>query len=164
MVLGITTAREYREKTQADLEDLEEDIINSRYAINAVTSVYHLHEWLWSKNLKSSTTKQVLNPTTKKACTISNLKLFKDWLDTNCPHFKLVQDLTNGSKHTFSPQAQSDEKVIGFGLGPYGVGPFGANYLLIDLGDDTEERYLVASDVISEAGKFMVDLSISLGE
>ncbi len=164
MVLGITTARDYREKTQADLDDLEGDISNSRYAINAVTSVYHLHEWLWSKNLKSSPTKQVVNPNTNMTSQVLSFKSFKAWLDTNCPHFKLVQDLTNGSKHTFTPQAQSDEKVTGFDSGPFGVGPYDTNYLLIDLGDDTEERYLVASEIISESGKFMVDLSIGLGE
>ncbi len=41
-------------------------------------------------------------------------------------------------------------------MGPYGVGPFGASYLLIDQGEDypNEIRYLVADAVLKEIVDF----------
>jgi hypothetical protein len=50
----------------------------------------------------------------------------------------------------------STEKIEGFGMGPYGIGPFGASYLLIDLGAEKApaDRWLVASDMLREIVKF----------
>ena len=41
-------------------------------------------------------------------------------------------------------------------MGPYGIGPFGASYLLIDLGAEKalEDRWLVASDMLREIVDF----------
>ena len=41
-------------------------------------------------------------------------------------------------------------------MGPYGIGPFGASYLLIDKGESypNETRYLVADDVLKEIVDF----------
>lgn len=156
MVFSITTAREYREKTESDLAALQSAIDNSSFAINAVTSAYHLHEWLWADVLKSRC------PINIKGVTITNKADFVNWLDSNCPNFELIQLLTNGSKHAFP--VHSGGKIAGYGEGPYGVGPYSAPYLLIDLGAQSgSDRYLVASQVIVCAAEFMIKLAKSWG-
>ena len=154
MVFAITNAREYREKVEEDLDELAKDIASSSRAMNAATSSYHLHEWLWAHNLKPK------KPVKLGTSTITSRADFRLWLDLECPHFKLLEDLANGSKHAYPVNGS---KVAGYGEGPYGVGPFGSPYLLIDLGDEVIDRYLVASDVIREAGEFMVNLAKSHG-
>ena len=154
MVFAITNAREFREKVEEDLDELAKDIANSSRAMNAAISVYHLHEWLWGHVLKQKKT------VTLGASIIRSKNQFVLWLDHNCPHFKLLQELANGSKHAYPVNGS---KVAGFGDGPYGIGPFGCPYLLIDLGPDIIDRYLVASTVIREAGDFMVSLAKNHG-
>jgi hypothetical protein len=154
MVFAITNAREYREKVEEDLEELAKEIANSSRAMNAATSSYHLHEWLWAHALKPK------KPVTLGTSTITSRAEFVSWLDLECPHFKLLQQLVRGSKHA-SPVNGNGSKVAGFGEGPLGVGPYGSPYLLIDLGDKVTDRHLVASDVIREAGEFMVNLAKS---
>jgi hypothetical protein len=155
MVFAITNAKEYREKVEEDLAELASDIANSSRAMNATISLYHLHEWLWAHTLKPK------KPVTLGTSTITSKKQFVSWLDLNCPHFELLQQLANGSKHAYP--VVSGPKVAGYGQGPYGIGPFGAPYLLIDLGNRAPKRYLVASDVIRDAGVFMVNLAKSHG-
>jgi len=150
MVFAITNAREFREKVEEDLDELAKDIANSSRAMNAAISTYHLHEWLWGHVLKPK------KPVTLGTSIIRSQDEFLSWLDDNCPHFTLLQELANGSKHAYPVNGS---KVAGFGQGPYGVGPFDAPYLLIDLGANVAGRYLVASTVIREAGDFMVNLA-----
>jgi hypothetical protein len=157
MVFAITNAREYREKVEEDLTELASDIANSSRAINAATSVYHLHEWLWTHTLKPK------KPVTLGSSTIKNYDELVKWLDDNCPHFTLIQELANGSKHAYP--VVSGRKVEGYGQGPWGIGPYNAPYLLLDLGGNKApaNRYLVASDVIQDAGVFMVKFAKSQG-
>lgn len=154
MVFAITNAKEYRKKVEKDLSDLAAEIANSSRAINAVTSTFHIHEWLWAHVIKPQ------QPVALGSTSIKTKREFLQWLDDNCPHFKLIQDMANGSKHAYPVNGS---KVQGFGVGPYGIGPWGAPYLLIDTGEGIPERYLVASEVIKEAGEFMVNLSKQLG-
>lgn len=103
-------------------------------------------------------------PTSVDGVLLTKKKDFVDFLDQNCPHFELVQGLTNGSKHAFP--VHSGGEVEGYGNGPFGIGPFGAPYLLIDLGAGAGtgmDRYLVASSVIEGAARYMIDLSKRLG-
>ena len=159
MVFGITDARAYRKKVQVDLGNFMAAIADPYCAINACTSIFHLQEWLWTHNLKS------MNPPIVRGSVLRGSKgknSWLGWLDQNCPYFGLIQELTNGSKHA-SP-VHSSSVVSGYGSGPYGFGPFGKPYLLIDMkeGEGTD-RYRVASNVVREAGDFMITLSIELG-
>ena len=154
MVFAITNAREFREKVEEDLDELAKDIANSSRAMNAAISTYHLHEWLWGHVLKPK------KPVKLGTSIINSKAEFVSWLDHNCPHFTLLQELANGSKHAYPVNGS---KVSGFGQGPYGVGPFGVPYLLIDLGGDVAVRHLVASTVICKAGDFMVNLAKNHG-
>lgn len=68
----------------------------------------------------------------------------------------MVFAITNGSKHAYPVNGSM---AGGFGQGPFDIAPYGSPYLLIDLGDKVTDRYLVASDVIREAGEFLVNLA-----
>jgi hypothetical protein len=156
MVFAISNALQYREKVEEDLADLAEDISNSSRAINAVTSTYHLHEWLWAHSLKPN------KPIAFPNAPISTKRDFVRCLEMNCPYFNLIQELTNGSKHALP--VTNGSKIEGYGSGPFGVGPFGRSYLLIDLGPAARSgRYLVASEIIAQAGQFMIALAKSFG-
>src|ERR1700716_2244889 len=85
---------------------------------------------------------------------VNDKSSFVAWLEAACPHFALLQQLTNGTKHC--APVHSTRKIAGYGMGPYGIGPFGASYLLIDLGAELSgaHRWLVASDMLREIVKF----------
>ncbi|GEP06471.1 hypothetical protein [Methylobacterium oxalidis] len=157
MPFAITNAKEYREKVEEDLADLLAAISNPSRAINAVTSTYHLHEWLWVHVLNP------MNPPRVYGTVLRKREAFRDWLDANCPRFPLITELANGSKHALP--VHPGEKIKGYGQGPFGIGPFGVPYLLIDLGEPLTgtDRYLVASEVIREAAEFMIALAKRLG-
>ena len=156
MVPGIADAKAYREKVEVDLAAFMAEIDNAYLAVNAWTFAYHLHEWLWAGILKSMTPPRVRGQVLRKK------KDFADWLEHNCPHFNLIQALTNGSKHAIPVAAGGP--ISGFGKGPFGIGPYGQSYLLIDNGEQAGiDRYMTASRVVNEMANFMIDLSKELG-
>jgi len=156
MVLGITNARDYRIKLEADLDRLQKRIDDPSLAINAATATYHLHEWIWAHAMKPA------RPFACRGEQFSNIGEFRNWLHDNCLHFKLIRELTNGAKH--AKPVHSGGQVTGYGRGPFGIGPCGKAYLLIDLerGEGTD-RYLVASEIIQQAAEFMIALSKEVG-
>lgn len=148
-MLSIDSAHAFFKKTKGDFESHQARIDDPSLAINSILSLYHLHEWVWSHWLKG-------NFEAQKALGIrNNLDDFLDWLERHCPYFNLIQDLANGSKHAY--KVHSSGAVEGFGAGPYGIGPYGAPYLLIDLGEEASDRYLVASDVTRDCFGFWAD-------
>jgi hypothetical protein len=149
-MFSITTARDFLGKAKEDADALALDIANASKAMNAFMSAYHLHEWVWARWLKAA------SPRSLNGTMIRRDVDFVSWLDANCPFFKLVQELANGSKHCFPVKCGSTDRIEGFGVGPYGIGPFGVPYLLIDLGEGFAgaDRYLVASDVIKDVVAF----------
>lgn len=155
-MFGIVTSADYRKKVEADLADLRDKPADARAAMTAVVSLYHMHEWLWAKWLKDR------RPVELDSATINSKTDLVRLLDANCPRFKLIQQLANGAKHALYVDAGG--RIAGYGSGPYGIGPFGKPYLLIDLGKGNgTDRYLNAAVVILAAGEYMVDLSKRLG-
>ena len=147
-MFGITSAYRFFKKACGDYAQVETDIADPNAALNSILSLYHLHEWVWAKWLKQRVDAQA------KLGIRRDKKDFTAWLDTNCPHFSLLQELANGTKHC--RPVHSTEHVAGYGLGPYGIGPFGKPYLLIDLGEELDPavRYLVASAVLKDIMDF----------
>lgn len=153
-MFSIVTATDFLRKVEQDWKMLEADFANPGLAINCILSSYHLHEWLWARQLKDK------NPRKLNEQVLRDKDAFVAWLEANCPHFNLLQELANGSKHC-APVHPTDH-VEGYGQGPFGVGPFDKAYLLIDLGDDLpgESRYLVATDVLQAIVKFWQNLFV----
>ncbi|MCB9947565.1 MAG: hypothetical protein H6842_07035 [Rhodospirillaceae bacterium] len=144
-MFGITTAYRFYEKASSDFGDVQTDIADPRSAMNCILSLYPLHEWVWARWLKK-------RPDVQMKLQLRNKDSFDKWLDSNCPHFTLLQDLANGTKHC--KPVHPTQKIEGFGHGPFGVGPFGMPYLLIDQGAQCSPRYLVASDVLADQMAF----------
>jgi hypothetical protein len=65
----------------------------------------------------------------------------------------VLRSLTNGTKH-LRPTNFSTQRVEGFGSGPFGIGPFGNPYLLIDYGVDKPERWQTADQLIDASVMF----------
>jgi hypothetical protein len=141
-MFSIETPTDFFRKVEKNLEALDRDIADAGLALNCVPSSYHLHEWVWARWLKDKA------PCKLDGTIIRDKRDFVAWLEKNCPHFTVVQELANGTKHC--RPVHSTKKIAGYGMGPYGIGPWGAPYLLVDLGDSlpNHERYLVASDVL----------------
>lgn len=147
-MFSISTAGDFLQKLQEDYSAFQQDFANAGKAMNCISSGYHIHEWVWAKWMKP------IKPKNIDGKMIRDISDFVNYLDGACPHFKLVQDLTNGSKHL--THVSSTRRVSGFGRGPYGVGPFGKAYLLIDLGEDRplNERYLTAHKMLGAVVEF----------
>lgn len=147
-MFGITSAYRLFEKARADYASVQADIADPGAAMNCILSLYHLHEWVWARWLKQRPDVRA------RLCIRGDKGGFIAWLDANCPHFRLLQELANGTKHC--RPVQPTAQIEGYGRGPFGIGPFGAAYLLIDLGDEylPEVRYLVASDVLKSIMDF----------
>lgn len=156
-MFGITTAREFREKAARDNAALMADVANADLAINAILSAYHLHEWVWRLEFKPN------RPVSLRGEALRTKSEWVQWLDKNCPHFGLLQELANGSKHCVPVKA--GRRIAGYGAGPYGVGPFGKPYLLIDRGNEksTDERWLVGHRVLKDVTDFWAELGTEVG-
>lgn len=126
-MFSITSARDFFNKVTDDLALVQMDNANVSCALNCMLSSYHLHEWVWAKWLKPLTPRQI------DGTIIRSQQDFIAWLETHCPHFNLIQDLANGSKHCRAV-AQVTERIEGYGAGPFGVGPLSEAYLLVDMG------------------------------
>lgn len=150
-MFAITNATEFFAKVKQDLATLEDKIDNSGRAMNCILSAYHLHEWVWAHLLKPTTPRKLGN------LMVKDKSSFVAWLETACPHFTLLQELTNGTKHC--APVHSTSKIAGYGMGPYGIGPWGAYYLLIDLGENIQipQLWVVASDMLREVVGFWDD-------
>ena len=148
-MFGIVTAEDFRAKSRRDYLRLAAELADADLAMNAILSNYHLHEWIWSLVLKSR------RPFDLGGTIIREKSDWIRWLEANCPHFAVLRDLANGSKHCI-PAVYSTGRIAGFGQGPYGVGPFGVPYLLLDLGSELDgaSRWLVGSEIVREASEF----------
>ena len=151
-MFGIVSAEDFRAKAARDCDKLLQDVANPDLAMNAILSNYHLHEWVWSLDLKAK------KPVTIDGVVFRSAKDWVGWLDDHCPHFQLLQALATGTKHCV-PTMFGTGQVEGYGAGPYGIGPFGKPYLLIDLGADLpgDVRWLVGSEVLKEVSSFWAE-------
>ena len=147
-MFDITTCRNFHKKLKADFEDFANEQDSARLALNCIITAYHLHEWVWGDWLKA-------DYATWKELEIRDKESFVAWIERECPAFKTVQDLTNGTKHFIREQNVQTSHVGGFGMGPYGGGPYGVSYLLIDYGvDASDQRWKTAKDLIEAVVTF----------
>lgn len=153
-MFSIVTARDFLNKAEQDLVELAKDDTNAGKAMNSILSLYHVHEWLWANHLKPTKTVSI------RGESVPSMKDFVKWLDSSCPHFKLVQELANGTKHCILNKGTNTAKIEGFGKGGYGVGPYGTSYLVIDLGEGlwSAQRFLMPHKVLHNVLDFWQNL------
>jgi hypothetical protein len=149
----IKTARDFLNKAQQDLFELQKDNTNGGKAINAILSLYHVREWLWSNYLEPMKVFSI------RGIDVKTENDFIKFLNASCPHFQLIRELANGSKHCVLRKSSSNaitSKSSGFGMGAYGVGPYGTAYLMIDLGTGlgTAQRFLTPHKALFDVYDF----------
>lgn len=147
-MFAIETAGLFLQKVKDDLTELEQNISDAGRAMNCILSAYHLHEWVWARWLKAQAPKSI------RGTMITDKDSFVAWLDRNCPHFSLLQELANGTKHCMP--IVSTAKIAGYGMGSYGIGPYGVPYLLVDNGEAlaADDRFVVVSDMLPAVVNF----------
>jgi hypothetical protein len=165
-MFDIQNSADYYAMLVDDFDDFMEQPQSSRKAIHCAVTAYHLYEWVWFDWLKD-------RDDVKKKLSLTNKDSFRDylrryvWLD-------ILREIANGSKH-FRKQLYRTQSVQGYGQGPFGVGPYGTSYLLIDMGGEAEhdldergapedeipgggdQRYLPAADLLEACVRFWRD-------
>ncbi len=145
-MFDIITSQDFLTKLEADYADFKAQPDSTRHALNCIMTAYHLHEWVWGDCLKT-------DYETWKKIGIRDKDSFKTRLSQLWPGMTVVEELTNGTKH-FGRGNVETERIAGCGNGPFGVGPFGRPYLLIDYGIDAVPRYQTAEQLIDDAIAF----------
>ncbi|MCA3269522.1 MAG: hypothetical protein INF44_04120 [Thalassospira sp.] len=114
--------------------EFETDQANVLRGFSAILALNHIPDWLQYKLTSKQRAKLGLD-----------IKIdvpVRERFQKNNEKLKLVREIANGFKH-LRPADSSTNVVNGYGKGPFGIGPFGCPYLLIDLGksyQDTERR------------------------
>jgi len=91
-MFDIRNSADFYRKCLDDYEALLENPAYASSAINCAMSSYHLAEWIWGDWLKT-------NHVLKASLKVKTCDDFKEWVDAQCPFFKTVQSIANGSKH-----------------------------------------------------------------
>lgn len=146
-MFDIITARDFLSKLEEDYADFKARPDSARRALNCIITAYHLHEWAWGDWLNRDYV--IWNK-----LSIRNIESFEKWLERECPGFALARKLANGAKHFVRSVSSETQHVANFGEGPYGVGPYGSPYLLIDYGIDKPDRWKTGEQLIDEIVAF----------
>jgi len=64
---------------------------------------------------------------------------FLSWIDAHCVWFAFIQQLATGAKHFVRQPGSQPILIGGYGERAYGVGPYGKEYLVIDLGEEPDD-------------------------
>lgn len=152
-MFDIVTSLDFLSKLEAEYIDFKAQPDSARYALNCIMTAYHLHEWVWGDWLQTD------YEAWRKIGGIRDRDSFKMRLTQLWSGLAVAEELTNGTKHfrqsdRFEEATVQTKRVAGYGSGPYGVGPFGRPYLLIDYGSGLETRYQTAERLIDEAVSF----------
>lgn len=149
---AIENSEDFYKLLVTDFDEFCADPTSSRLAIHCAISAYHMADWVWGDWLKNDAkTRAALGVSKDKAS-------FLRWIDRHSIWFAYIQGIANGSKH-FAPQHFGTDVVSGFGEGPFGVGPFGRPYLVVDFGDGIPvgERYQAAGALLEVVVRFWRD-------
>jgi hypothetical protein len=148
---GITTPRALLEKLTEELRDFEAaDCLSARYAINAVMTAYHLHEWVWGELVKKrldlhSTWR--LSPGRR-----ANRGDFKDWIKGQCPAIIEAEKVTNGAKHFNMPRIPTGRHQGAFQRNAFQSNAFDVPHLWIERNGQRQR----AEDFIKELVEFWI--------
>jgi hypothetical protein len=139
-MFGIDTIGEYLAFCSEAVADFEREQDNVLRAFAAILALNHIPDWLQYK----------LTTAQRNALGLAGSQggdPVKDHFEARNADVGRVRDIANGFKHL--RPVHSTQKVAGYGQGPYGIGPYDAPYLLIDLGDDKppSERWDVGFDL-----------------
>lgn len=148
-MFDIKTYHDFHGKLKAGFNDFVMEPDSTRLALNCILTAYHLHEWVWAGWLKAE-------HSVWRTLGVRDKLSFVAWIKGECPAFKTMENLANGTKHFILYQGFETRHVGGYGVGPYGVGPSGKSYLLIEYGaDEGEIRWKTADELIEAVLNFL---------
>src|SRR5579862_2437461 len=151
IVFDINNSRDFLSKLEMDYADFKVQPDSARHALNCIITAYHLKDWVWRDLFEGEG-----NEARRCINNFANKLSFEGWLESSWHRFKITQSLANGAKHMNRMMQAGSDRIDGYGCGPYGIGPFGSPYLLIDLGEDKplEQRWLTAEELVDESVAF----------
>jgi len=80
----IKTSEDFYKKLKEEYKEYLSNTTSSTYALNCTISSWHLVEWAYKETNGN----------------FRNLRAFQNHMKDLCPSLQLMQDLTNGTKHT----------------------------------------------------------------
>lgn len=124
--------RDYLVLCDRAVAELGADQANVLRGFTAVLILNHIPDWLQYKLLTGQRRALELDG--------NDGGPVRDTFESRMSHLRIIRDLANGFKH-LKPVGVTDN-VAGYGRGPFGAGPFGVPYLLIELSESQEgERW-----------------------
>lgn len=125
-MFGIDTIADYLAFCAEAVAEFERDQDNVLRAFAAILSLNHIPDWLRYK-LTEDERKALALPVSKAG------ECVQRHFEGQNNDLQQLRDIANGFKHL--RPTHSTDVISGFGRGPYGIGPFGESYLLLDRGD-----------------------------
>lgn len=139
-MFGIETIGQYLALCEEAVSDLAAKQDNVLKGFSAILALNHIPDWLEHKASEAqlACVGIVLDGDTRKK---------RDHIEAANSDLRLVRQIANGFKHL--KPVHPTGQIAGYGHGPFGVGPYGQPYLLIDLGAEKElsQRWLVCLDL-----------------
>lgn len=127
-IFNLESISDYLAFCQQALAEFENDQANVLRGFSAILAINHIPDWLQYK--LSASQRSTLGISGQAEEPVIN------HFEAQNADLKLIRSIANGFKH-LRPM-HSTQRVSGYEQGPYGVGPFGAPYLLIDKGEECD--------------------------
>lgn len=130
-IFGLETITHYIEFCEEAVKQLETDQANLLFGFSAILALNHTSDWLRYKLTIEQ--RKVLGVSSANEANV------KEHFENKNSDLALVRSIANGFKH-LKLATNDTRKIEGYGTGPYDIGPYGKPYLLIDRGDDFEDK------------------------
>ncbi|MER0204525.1 MAG: hypothetical protein DU480_11860 [Nitrosomonas sp.] len=127
-VFNLTTIAEYLEFCSQAVDEFARDQANVLRGFSAILSLNHISDWIQYK--LSAEQRSTLGISGKVGTSV------KDYFEAKNEELALIRSIANGFKHL--RPVHSTRQISGYGEGPFGIGPFGTTYLIIDKGEHFE--------------------------
>jgi len=148
-MFDITNSRDFYQKLLEEFDDFMQQLASSRHAMNFAITAHHMADWVWGDFVKG-------DPALKAKLGIKTKDDFMAWIDTQTVWYRVVQGISNGSKHFIRENAKGTQKNEGWGMGGYGQGPYGQSHLAIAV-SETEPKNLEVSMLFEVVVRFWRD-------
>jgi hypothetical protein len=139
-IFNIESITDYLDFCRQTVAELAKDQANVVRGFSAVLALNHIPDWL--KYKLSSSQRSMLGLSDVVGTPVKN---HFEAMDND---LALIRSVANGFKH-LQPMHSTTKRISGYGQGPFGVGPYGESYLLIDRGENCEP-----------SGRWVVGLSL----
>jgi hypothetical protein len=144
----IRTADDFLEKLREEHAAVAKSPTDSRHAINAALTAFHLSDWIWKDRLEHDPALKslLLEEDDADWCT------FREWAYQECSGLRLMRDIANGSKHFHprGPISETREKRGDWAPGDWDRHDFAISRLIIEKNDSTEIAFDLLLDEVVE--------------